>query len=90
MFLTLDHICPNSAPLESSMGPSAGAGWGNHTLKLHHQGVPERARPLPRRSFGAAPPITKGYGCIEEREAARPIFVPEEGLGLGKFLDMPY
>ena len=49
MFLTLNHVCPNSAPLESSMGPSARVGWGNHTLKLHHQGVPERARPLPRQ-----------------------------------------
>ena len=47
------------------MGPSAGAGWGSHTMKLHYQGVLERACPLPHRSAGAAPRVAEGYGCIE-------------------------
>ena len=59
-------------------------------MELHHQGVLERTNPIPRRSPKIAPPLTEGYGCIEECEAAKPLFVPEKGSGLGKFLDIPY
>ena len=76
-------------PLESSMEPSAGAGWGSHTMELYHQGVPERECPLPCRRSGAAPSVAEGYGCSKECEATGPLFVPEEGLGLGKLLNMP-
>ena len=59
-------------------------------MGLHHQGILERARPLPHQSPGVALSPTKGYGCIEECEVAKPVFVPEEGSGLGKSIDLPY
>ena len=70
------------------MGPLAGARRGSHFMEFHHQGVPKKARPLLGRGLGVASPSTKGYGCIEKYGATRPLFVPEEGSGLGKFLGM--
>ena len=61
-----------------------------HSMELHHQGVPERARPLSGQGPGAAPPLAKGYGCIEVNEAAKPLLVPKEGYSPGKFIGMPY
>ena len=78
------------APPTSHLGSSAGGRWHSHSMELHHQGVPERACPLPRRGLRVAPPFTKGYSCVEECEAAKPLLVPEKGSGLGKFLDIPY
>lgn len=59
-------------------------------MELQHQGVPVRECPLSCRSPRAAPLTTEGYVYTEECEAARPLFVPKEGSGLGKFLDMSY
>ena len=59
-------------------------------MELHYQGVLKRKRLLPFQRSKAAPPATEGYGYFKEREATRSFPIPEEGLGLGKFLDMPY
>ena len=59
-------------------------------MELHYQGVLERKRLLPFQRSKAAPPATEGYGYFKEREATRSFPIPKEGLGLGKFLDMPY
>ena len=72
------------------MKPSVGARWGNHTMELHHQGVLKRKCPLPCQRSRVAPPAAEGHGYFEEREAAGSFPVPEEGLGLGKFLDTLY
>ena len=58
-------------------------------MELYHQGVPKRECPLPCRTSGAALSVAEGYGYSEECEAVGPLFVPEEGLGLGKLLNMP-
>ena len=59
-------------------------------MELHYQGVLERKRLLPFQRSRAAPPATEGHGYFKEREATRSFPIPKEGLGLGKFLDMPY
>ena len=55
-------------------------------MVLCHQGVTERTCPLPHQGLGATPPVTKGYGCVEECEAAKPLSIPKEGSSLSKFL----
>lgn len=62
---------------------------GSYTSKLHHQEVPKRERPLPCGSPGATPPIAEGHSCVEDCEIVRPLSIPKEELGLGKFLDTP-
>ena len=59
-------------------------------MELHHQGVLERECPLPCQHSRVALPIVEGHDCFKEREATGSLPVPEEGLGLGKFLNTPF
>ena len=72
----------------SNLESPVGVGWCGGTLKLLHQGVPERPCPLHGRGSKASSPATQGHGCLEAHKAAQPLLVPKKGSSPGKFLGM--
>ena len=72
----------------SNLESPVGVGWCGGTLELLHQGVPERLRPLRGSGSRATSLVAQGYGRPEEHKATGSLYVLEEGLSFGQFLNL--